>query len=369
MTQSIRDYMNDIGNVKDKWFMIINEYHMAYDKAYGNFQKTVAAQKEFDAMKCQLAAVGLTIVTGGILTATYGSAVASTAAKEIALDAICKYNLERAFKIAGIVESSPTTSFLLGSAFNTTISKGYAEIVKDTTKRVSTIKTSSFAPTPTSIKSSLQNYVLGLKTTAYDHAKSVRDSSKMKDTEKDDVAKKMRDSEFFRPPALSVNTTQLELDLELCFHLKYLLERDFYVVTEATMNQVTASAHEKSRRSIEKLPSSSDYPKPAQLGVTHDLGVHHKIYNSLLGDHLGKTKGNITGRTIADIKYQQVGMKIRDRANELSKKRFKQTLYPDQTLEYQDGGANQKTLLQAEKWLKVIGPESVQRIHNLPRLK
>lgn len=366
MTQSIRDYMNDLGNVKDKWFMIINEYHMAYDKAYGNFQKTIAAQKEFDALKIQLAVAGLTIVTGGILTAAYGSSAASAAAKEIALDAICKYNLERAFKIAGIVESSPTASFMLGTALNTSISKGYAEIVKDTIKRATTIRTSSFAPTPTSVKSSLQNYVLGLKTTAYDHAKKVRDSSKMTTSEKDDVAKRMRASEFFRPPALSVNTTQLELDLEMCFHLKYLLERDFYVVKETTMSQVIANTRVKSKKSISELPSNSSYPKNAQLGLTRELGVHHKVYNSLLGDYLGKTKGTITGRTTAEVMYEDVGSKIRARANELAKKRFRKQLYEDQ---YFGTGAGKKTLTQAENWLKIIGPESVKRIQGLPRLK
>ena len=93
-------------------------YGSAYVIGRRSFQDNLDKQKKADEERqrriAALAMFALSLCGGSILTHVFGSACAKTLAGKVALDVICKGEMNRAFKVASFVSENKTAEFAVG---------------------------------------------------------------------------------------------------------------------------------------------------------------------------------------------------------------------------------------------------------------
>jgi hypothetical protein len=281
-------------------------YGTAYTNARASFMKTLKEQEEKDkAARERYAAIAmfaLSLCGGSILTAVFGQACAKAAAAQIAVDVICEREMNRAFKVASFISSNKTASFALGSVWDA--GAGYlSDKLKGSFAENGNNFPSltEFAQEPQSVQNKLDKWVRDayakVLAAEEDISKNVKDEN-VKTKQISDLIK----SPFFRAaPLKSPNEEVLTTEIELTFFMKLLLDLDYvaqFMVDEKPRGGW--SKREVSRRPISAAPDDPKYPGYKRVGMWGDY---------------------------EDVVYKQIGDVIKDRIDELNKKRFKDKFF------------------------------------------
>ena len=331
--------LDRIDKLENKWMLYtVNPYSMAYDDALTKFNKKMKEQEEEDkaeSLILSLAMMALSMCGGGILTAAFGSAVAKTIAVDAATKIICNNNMERAFKVAHYVATNKTASFIAGKVWDEAESKatGFVseKIKKGLSQNAAAFPSTTNFQSMTSFKMSktLEQFIREAKDKVSDLLTDLRDRDAMYDVDRMEQLSKIEKGSFFNPPTKNVDDGTLAEDLELAFYMNLILTSDYletYEVYAARATDGLGHGIEYRRRphksDITELPSSSSYPKRS-------------------GDQ--------------DVLYNKIGGKLRERMNELYKKRLRAS---DGIL---DGKINDRTMIAAEKAIELLSSSSIKK--------
>jgi hypothetical protein len=207
-------------------------YSNAYSTAWENFKKTLEDQEKADAEQ-RAKAIGfamfaLSLCGGSVLTAVFGQAAVKAAASEIALDAICKREMERAFKVAAFVSENKTASFALGEVWDKT-----GELISDKVKS-SLAETSAnfpslgeFATRPLNMRNNLDKWVRD----AYAKLLLAEEDifGRTKDAiRQDGLFVELMKAPFFRlTPPEALKEDAVSTEIEIVFFMKHMLDLDY----------------------------------------------------------------------------------------------------------------------------------------------
>jgi len=283
-------------------------YGTAYTNARASFKKTLKEQEDADkAARERVAAFAmfaLSLCGGSVLTCVFGQACAKTAASKIAVDIICEREMNRAFKVAAMINANKTASFALGALWD-----GGAGFLSDKLKESlaengnNFTSLTKFAEEPQSLQNHLEKWVRDA------YAKVLATEEDISTNVKDEATKtqKVRDlmaSPFFKAaPAKSPDQAALELDIEITLFMKLLLDTDFLVT-----GSYDEGAHggwrkrQTSRKPITENPSSAKYPEYKGIAT-------------------------IGGLDYEDVVYEQLGDIVKDRIDELNKSKYKDKFF------------------------------------------
>jgi hypothetical protein len=333
-SQAINDWIRN--------FVLV--YGSAYSTARTSFMDTIKAQAEADKAARErnigLAMFALSLCGGSVLTMVFGNAAASAVAGEVALDTICKYNMERAFKAANFISSNKTASFALGQVWD-----GAGGVLSDKLKS-SLAETGgnfpslpSFAQQPLNLQNKLEQWVRDAYAKVQEAEEEI--SKVSSEAQKTTGMTGLLASPFFRTaPKKAINEDVLAVEMELTMFLKYLLERDFYVTTTTIASGTGGAARLSSRTAINELPASGKYPTRVTTKT---------------GNYMFETK---------EVEYDDVGDLIKDRVDTLCKSRFHDDFF---LVDYgyvwdSKESLNRQTLLRAEWRLKMLGNANLDAI-------
>lgn len=283
-----------LGECKDFWTgNVIGPFSKNYKIAHSEFAKTIEEQKKVEQQRMDMAFSALTLFGGSLFTSVLGKTTLKALAGQVAVDVICDNNMERAFKVAGFVESNHAAQFVIGKAWSSgeawVMSKAKAEFNERTFNAPdSLIKLKD----PGDMKDSLEQFFIDCKNklTLAVHA---LEKSNLDENKKKAEYAKIRSSPFCNPPTQKIYSASLAEELELSFYMKMLLNSDTFL----TMNKNGANALNKP---ITELPSSPNYPSASNPGRYAQEGR--------------QTKG---------VRYRRIGDVITDKMNKLYRKHLK----------------------------------------------
>lgn len=346
MAQSeIENYMSDLDNIKDKWVKHINDYHIAYETAHTNFQKALNKQKLHNDLLFDIAFAGLSIVGGAMLMRAFGAATLSGSAKEIALEALCKKELNRALEAARIAKKYATQGFVLGRMLDDSAKSAKGQLIA---KAKSSWAAMTAPPdmSPARLKSKMMSYILDVKTKAHDFAAAVRDSSIIPDDEKDRIAANLRKAEFFRVPR-RIDDGKLAKRLELAIHINYVSTADTLVTHDWVhyWDGRPPETRDYVRRQI-PVPQSRYPKKPNKSG-------HELVWRK--GPLGSKIPVGVRIWTV-HVDFRQTGSKIRDAANKVSRELGFGVLYA--------GSTGRDELVRAERISRQLADQQASLLRN-----
>ncbi|NJN46266.1 MAG: hypothetical protein HC808_07075 [Candidatus Competibacteraceae bacterium] len=258
----INSFTSDLENIQDKYTRyVINPYTRAYIEARQQFDAAIKAQAESDKLMLEIALTALSIAGGALLTKVFAAAALKEVAADVAVDIICKHNLERAFKVAALVDASPTASYILGQLWDTGQGVLSNQLKQSLTAKATTFPSlKKFSRNPLAVRTYLQDFVLDSKIKAHDTAAEIRDNPKLSDQQKIVAVKKLRSSQFCSPPSASVDEANLSKNIELTWWMTHVLDLDYRREYKwAARGGYREWGH--SRKAIETPPSSPHYPK------------------------------------------------------------------------------------------------------------
>lgn len=265
-------------------------YADAYKRAYTSFQDKLAQDAAFEKMKLELAFSALTLVSGSIFTMAFGGLTAKALAGKVAVDVICRNNMEKAFKAAVFIDSNKTAQFIIDELW-----KAGGKALTDQTKRLFTEDTGRFSSAgkleqdPLDIYMSLELFHNNCTAKAWQALEDVKNGS-MTASEKSDAFAKVKKSAFCNPPSTSpyANINAVADRIELSFYMRYILNLDHLVERVFTATPHGSGQFVASRKPITTSPSQSNYPKTRVSGGAYVQTVVGPEYGSIGGSALAR---------------------------------------------------------------------------------
>ncbi|MGU3494348.1 hypothetical protein ACLBXM_09930 [Xanthobacteraceae bacterium A53D] len=314
MLDSVQRYTRDL-HIREKIWLggPVGAYMEAYAAAYREYEKTLKRQADSDQRKAEMFILAASIASSTLMVATFATASLGVLASRAALNVICRNNLNRAFNALHFVSTNRTASFAIGAVYDGAMgmaNKKIKESVALLTRDASTIMTDD--PLVRTIQ--LERFINKNMACALQVAAHIQDSP-MSITEKDNIVRQLRQAAFFRPPSRSINEEALSKRIELSFYMAMILDSD---TLTSWPDQFVGSSHSYgggnpagtlsgvTQQSIDVLPSSPNYPRPAP------------------------SKQEWWGREAHQtISYRQMGGEIRDRVDTLHREIFSQPFFPE----------------------------------------
>jgi hypothetical protein len=276
-------------------------YSNAYSTAWENFKKTLEDQEKADAEE-RAKAIGfamfaLSLCGGSVLTAVFGQAAVKAAASQIALDVICKREMERTFKVAAFLSENKTASFALGELWD----KG-GELITDKVKgslaenNANFPSLGEFATRPLNMRNNLDKWVRD----AYAKVLSTEEGifGRTKDTIKQDgLFAELMKAPFFRlTPPEALKEDAVSTEIEIVFFMKHMLDLDYIAHGHWEDRGKNMAKRITSTSPINVDPFSKNYPT---YKGARDLSM-----------------------SFEEIRYRDAGDLIKGRVDALIKKRF-----------------------------------------------
>jgi predicted transcriptional regulator len=309
-------------------------YGSAYTVARDKFKDTLDAQKKADEERRQriaaLAMFALSLCGGSILTHVFGSAAAQTLAGQFAVDFICKREMNRAFKVASFVSENKTAQFAIGKVWDAA-----ADLLPDLKTKLAETTTNfpsltDFAQNPQVLQNHLWKWVLdanaGLLAAEEEISKNIKDEKT-----KTRMIMDLIDAPFVATaPAKELAKDTTAEDIEFSFYMNVIRSLDY--LAEVTIEERGRGCKRTTvnKGSIDVSPTDSAYPKPAR---NFGFGTHQTI------------------------EFNKFGSVMRDRVDELHKKRFNKTKF------FTSGETiSENTLRRAEQKLTELSNINVEAI-------
>lgn len=255
-------YLTDLENCEDKWITnVVYQYALAYIDAKESFDSVLANKAASDAKKIELALAALSLVGGGLLTRVFAEATLKNAASNIALDVICKNNMEKAFNAAHFISANKVANFAVGTLWD----KAQSELETSIKAKIVKLSNSnsnyaSFAQDPLKVKTLLEQYVKDIKVVIHDTGAFIRDSDKMSENSKRTLLSYLKQAPFyFQAPNNKLDKDKLKLDIELTFFMYIVLDQDYLEITDYVGAPYYGKSETKTQ-SIAQMPSAKNYP-------------------------------------------------------------------------------------------------------------
>ncbi|NBC32170.1 MAG: hypothetical protein GVY13_05780 [Alphaproteobacteria bacterium] len=272
----------------------------AYRTAFDNYDKVMKEQaKHYEDMRklaFELTMSVLAIGGGSILTAVFADATLKVAAKEMALDYVCKRNMDKTFTLMHRVESSPVLSFMAGQAWDGAQTKALDTIKKKIEPRTGSYKSlADSVKKPHEVLENLEKFNLELRERGIDFIKFVR-GLKLPHKAKVEIVKGALTSDYLKPPSRELDKEHLIPRLELTLFMQMLTradklrQRGFKALgpnmmeVKTTYTDIRHSA--RSNRYPKKQPHRPFMPNPdiVMPGVGSIIMDHvDKLYKRLYG--------------------------------------------------------------------------------------
>ncbi|MDQ0454599.1 hypothetical protein [Rhizobium paknamense] len=279
---------------------VVNPYVRAYDMAYGNYQKTLAAQAAHDRMVAELFVLAASVLTGSVMMAAFASSSLRVLAGRAMLQTICNNNLNRTFNAVHAVSNSQTAMFALGGVLDAAKSLAGKQVqaaVEDLTKS----PPMAASPSALTFLTYMSDFVYTNHITLHKLVRGVLDDASITDDNKQKIADLVTRTPYWNAPEnRRVDETSLSQKMELLFYMQAVLDSDFLVdtisVPVTTPYMTQSQIVEVGRKPIEIMPSSPNYPK---------LGAQK----------IGGSRGMDRTRS---VEYNSLGSAIRNRINVVS---------------------------------------------------
>lgn len=342
----IQDYKNGrlAQNFRYWSINVIDPYSLAYKRAFDSFEKTLNDQKAYDKMRVELAFFALSLCGGSIFASVFGGLAAKKVAGNVALDFICNHNLEKAFKMAKIVESNKAAQFIIGELWS-----GGGKLLESKTKQLFSENASNYnsidsvVRKPYEIDASLEKFKLNCHTKFFEVLDFVHKSN-MDSSIKAEWFRVIKLSHFCHPPKSDYYSNDLAENIELSFYMKYILDCDHMVTTSVYMGMGMGGSMPISQRgkSVKESPSAKNYPK-------------------------GSHKSGFGYSSSTYVAYDSVGDKLVTRMNKLYKSYTKtnKDIIPDTFNFGMAETITKNTLIEAERILTLIGNDNSNLIKNV----
>ncbi len=150
-------------------------YHSAYDSVMKAVKDQVDHYDEIEKLKFELAMAALAIAGGSVLTAVYANSALKHAAKETALDFVCKREMQKTFNAMHLVESNPVLSFMGGKVWDTAEGKSLAAMRKAIEPKTGQYKSlGQTLSKPYEIKENIDKFALELRERGVDMLWAIR---------------------------------------------------------------------------------------------------------------------------------------------------------------------------------------------------
>ncbi len=301
-TDRLNAILIDLPSKKSQWEKnVVNPYVRAYDMAYDNYQKTLQAQAARDRMVAELFVLAASVLTGSVMMAAFASSSLRVLAGKAMLQTICNNNLNRTFNAIHAINKSETAMFALGGVLDAAKSLAGKQVqaaVEDLTKSPPI----AASPSALNFLTRMMDFVDANHITLHGIVRGVIDDKTMSDDNKLKIAELMTQTPFWNAPASRrVDETSLSQKMEMLFYMQAVLDSDFLVdtinVPLGTPDMAPSQPIEMSRKPIDIMPSSPNYPK---------LGAQK----------IGNGRGWEQTRS---VEYNSLGSAIRNRINVVSK--------------------------------------------------
>jgi hypothetical protein len=341
MADPITNFIADIPHKERKWKNhTITPFAKAWINAFENFKQTLKDQKEADdaadKLKFELAMLALSLCSGGILTAAFGTAAAKTLATNAAVDIICRNNMERAFKAAHFVSTNKTASFIAGKVWDEA-EKRATDALTEQLKTKFAQNAASF-PSIGKFRTELDMYLTldGFVSTAAervnDIAVHVRDHPSMPEQRKVDEIKKLATSPFWRPSEKDLDIPVMTDEIELSMYMNLVLESD----------------------------SLETFERATRMGSHDGLGRAREYYYKSLGksditESAGSPNYPKPSSGEREIHYRRIGSIIQGKMNDLHRKKFGGKFHDGRKL------GSQEAILAAERGIGLLAATSIKR--------
>ena len=318
---SYENFQDARTNAQNRWeTRFVKPYGIAYNEAYLSFNETIKEQEEADKAAreaaMQFALFALSLCGGSILTQVFGSAVLKEVAAKVAVDTVCNYGMERAFKVAAFVERNKTAQFALGELWGKAEGWIGDKLKNKINGQQNKIKKSSeleelasnyqgiasFGKDPLTVQNSLSIWVGELYDIVLNTGNVI--NNQFDGDAKIHLLNALTSSLFITSaPEIRLDEGQVRKDIELTFFMKHVLDMDYHVKGKVTMgNKYQPVIHKPvSKTSIQTSPIRADYPHYKSSGREFPTGA---------------------GYDYQDVEYQQIGDIIRKRINDLHKEKF-----------------------------------------------
>ena len=364
---STKDFFQDahihINGLPPRWRPnFVTPYFRAYEIAFTNFNGALESQAKSNKFLMDLALSAFSIAGGALLTRVFAKAALKSVASDVALNVVCKNNLDRAFNVMSYVDGNETASFIVGKLWDAAESR-LTTAVKDKLKAKASNFDSlkKFAKSPGTVKSYLEDFVDNCTTRANDAVSDIEANSTLNDRQKMDAVQKILDSQFCKGPTRTVDEASLSTDIELVWWMNYVLNMD-YVRLSQSVSGVRGGATTHDRISIPHMPSAGDYPTSSRrITSVHNRGVIVTPVKECTVK--GNGMGTISTCTWKTVEYRQFGLfsrDIRNRINTVYKQRKGKALL--------NGTVDKSTLMSAERAINQLGHANIDRMTNsLPR--
>ena len=279
ISSDFNSYLTDLENCEDKWITnIVFPYALAYIDAKESFDAVLAGKAASDAKKMELAFAALSLVGGGLLTRVFANATLKNAAASMALDAICKNNMEKAFNAAHFISTNKVANFAVGEVWD----KAQSELETSIKAKIVQLSSSngnyaSFAQNPLKVEIILEQYVKDIKVVIHDTGAFIRDSNKISEENKRIFLKYMKQAPFYsQAPSNKLDKDKLKLDIELTFFMYIVLDQDYLEVTDYVGAPYYGKSETKTRP-IPQMPSSKKYPTDKYSRTTSVSGYSASV--------------------------------------------------------------------------------------------
>lgn len=278
---------------------VVLPYGGAYHTAYDNFDKKVKEQaKHYEEMRklaFELTVSVLAIAGGSVLTSIFADSALKVAAKEMALDYVCKRNMEKTFTVMHKVESSPVLSFIAGQAWDAAEKKTFETIKKTLEPKSGKYKSlSDTIAKPYEVKENLEKFNLELRERGVDFIVFIK-ALPLADNIKLEIVKRSLQSEYLRPPSKELDKEHLIPRLELTLFMQLITRSDklrhhhfkslgpHMMSVETSYSDIKVST--KSGKYPKKQPHQPFVPNPdlvmpgvGNIIMKHVDGLYKKLY-------------------------------------------------------------------------------------------
>jgi len=327
-------------------------YGSAYSTAVTNYRATIKAQEEADkaarARNLQLAFFALSLCGGSILTSVFGSAAMKDAAASVAVDVICKREMERAFKVATFVSENKTAQFALGAVWDKVESAAIDGIKGQFAENQSNFPAlGKFVQEPLNMQNNLEEWVRGAYDKVLKAGSAINESHVLTADGKARQLEDLLSAPFFKhAPKQRLDEDSVRKDIELTLFMKHILDLDY--LAKGYWKETGRGANMKkvvsSRTSIDMDPHSKKYPKSFRY---------------------------TQGTNFEEVKYRQIGEIIEKKIDELHKDKLKHNFF--ETVDTYWGLSSDRedisrsVLRRAHTTLKLLGNRNLQKITSMAK--
>ena len=310
-------------------------YVAAYDSAYGKFRETVDKQAAVEKARVELFITAASIVTGSVLMATVASSSLRAVAGNVALDIVCRNNLDKTFDLMSTAYNSQTFMFAVDKVLDTTKDK-LTEQVKSTLTELTNTTSRIVAATPLTQLVQLQQFLKQHQLCVY-KVSDLIEAAPVADGLKAASYAALRKAPIVNPPPAALDADRLSKKIELCFYMKTILDSDELIDWPASSNlspypsTVGVTSHP-----IPQLPGAPDYPHPAPPKIGYGVTPAYQ-----------------------SIGISRPGSEIRKRVDELYKDIFRKPFYkPGDIFGEVSGPEMEKELVKAKDTLLSLADQT-----------